>query len=229
MRPRVTPAAVVLAASLGVLVAVPVVWAANRPDTGLVGSLPAPVAVETPAGATDAGATGSVPISRADPGASREPAPPPRPVGLSIASLGVVDARVVPVGVDRDGQVDLPDSGAVLGWYRFGSRPGGPEGSAVVVGHRDTVAEGPGVLFDLPDLQPGDRLEVSLADGSTVEYRVVARESLVKQRLPLDRLFARDGQPRLTVVTCGGPYLPDLGGYQENVVVTAVPTRGDGR
>jgi sortase (surface protein transpeptidase) len=141
----------------------------------------------------------------------------------------VVDARVVPVGVDPDGQVDLPDSGAVLGWYQFGSRPGSPAGSAVVVGHRDTVAEGPGALFDLPDLQPGDRLEVRLADGSSVAYRVVARESLVKQRLPLDRLFARDGQPRLTVITCGGAYLPDVGGYQENVVVTAVPTREGGR
>ena len=32
MRPRVTPAAVVLAASLGVLVAVPVFWLADGPE-----------------------------------------------------------------------------------------------------------------------------------------------------------------------------------------------------
>lgn len=226
MRPRVTPAAVVLTASLGVLVAVPVVWLADRPEPTLVGSLPAPPAV---AASADPPTAGSVPVSRANGGAAPEQSLPPRPVGLSIAALGVVDARVVPVGVDPDGQVELPDSGAVLGWYRFGSRPGSPAGSAVVVGHRDTVAEGPGALFDLPELQPGDRLEVRLADGSSLAYRVVARESLVKQRLPLDRLFARDGQHRLTVITCGGAYLPDVGGYQENVVVTAVPAREGGR
>ncbi len=36
-------------------------------------------------------------------------------------------------------------------------------------------------------------------------------------------LFARSGPARLTVITCGGPYLADQGGYQDNVVVTAVP------
>ena len=29
------------------------------------------------------------------------------------------------------------------------------------------------------------------------------------------------GAPRLHLVTCGGPYLPDRGGYQDNVVVSA--------
>ena len=36
-------------------------------------------------------------------------------------------------------------------------------------------------------------------------------------------LFARTGPGRLQIVTCGGSYLPDKGGYQENIVVTAAP------
>jgi hypothetical protein len=39
--------------------------------------------------------------------------------------------------------------------------------------------------------------------------------------LPLDRLFARDGPPRLTLITCGGPFLPEFGSYRDNVVVVA--------
>jgi sortase (surface protein transpeptidase) len=222
MRPRVTPAAVVLTVSLGVLVAVPLGWAWHASADATVGSVPAGAAPDVPDAPADRGIPPSA--ESPDPGPEADPLPA-RPVGLSVPALGAV-APVVPVGVDPDGQVVLPGSGGVLGWYRFGPRPGEPSGSAVVVGHRDTVAEGPGVLFDLPDLRPGDRIDVTLADGRTVVYRVAALESIAKQRLPLERLFARTGDPRLTVITCGGAYLPDVGGYQENVVVTAVPVRG---
>jgi hypothetical protein len=44
-----------------------------------------------------------------------------------------------------------------------------------------------------------------------------------EQALPLDALFRRDGPPRLTLVTCGGPFLPEVGGYRDNVVVVAEP------
>ena len=43
--------------------------------------------------------------------------------------------------------------------------------------------------------------------------------------LPLDRLFARDGPPRLTLITCGGPFLPEYLSYRDNVVVVAEPLR----
>ena len=50
-----------------------------------------------------------------------------------------------------------------------------------------------------------------------------ARELLDKRALPVDLLFTREGPPRLTLVTCGGPFLPDIGGYRDNVVVVAEP------
>ena len=43
-----------------------------------------------------------------------------------------------------------------------------------------------------------------------------------RQALP-EELFARTGTERLRIITCGGDYLPDEGGYQQNLVVTAVP------
>jgi hypothetical protein len=52
---------------------------------------------------------------------------------------------------------------------------------------------------------------------------VVSRESILKKRLPYEELFAVDGPPRLTLISCGGYYDKDNGGYQDNVVVTAVP------
>ncbi len=53
--------------------------------------------------------------------------------------------------------------------------------------------------------------------------RVVSRELIDKQVLPLDRIFTLAGPPRLTIVTCGGPFLPEIGSYRDNVVVVAEP------
>ena len=61
--------------------------------------------------------------------------------------------------------------------------------------------------------------------GTTTRWRVVSRELITKQVLPLDRLFARTGPPRLTLITCGGPFLPEFRSYRDNVVVVAEPVR----
>jgi hypothetical protein len=52
----------------------------------------------------------------------------------------------------------------------------------------------------------------------------MAREVYAKQELPLARLFARDGKPRLTLITCGGAFDAGERRYDDNIVVTAVPS-----
>jgi hypothetical protein len=37
------------------------------------------------------------------------------------------------------------------------------------------------------------------------------------------RYFARGGAPRLTLITCTGPFDRRTDGYRDNLVVTAVP------
>ena len=44
-----------------------------------------------------------------------------------------------------------------------------------------------------------------------------------KGELPVDEVFARDGAPHLTLVTCGGAFDYDAHAYTENVVVVARP------
>ena len=145
-----------------------------------------------------------------------------RPALFSVPSLGIA-TEVRPVGVRDDGQVAIPADGDLVGWYRFGSAPGSGAGSAVIVGHRDTRAEGPGVFYRLGEVQVGDVITVFRDDWVQVRYRVTSKESITKTALPLDRLFERTGAPRLTVITCGGDYVQGRG-YDENIVVTAVPT-----
>jgi sortase (surface protein transpeptidase) len=159
---------------------------------------------------------------------ARDAAPVPAaevapPVRLAVPALGV-DVAVDAVGVTADGQMALPGDVDRAGWYRFGPVPGAP-GSAVVAGHVDDVEQGLGELAPLREAAPGDEVVVTDDAGVSTRWVVVGRELVDKQALPVDALFRRDGPPRLTLVTCGGPFLPEVGGYRDNVVVVAEPTR----
>lgn len=119
--------------------------------------------------------------------------------------------------------MELPSDPRILGWYEYGPAPGDPQGSAVFGGHVDSFDHGLGPLAQLVDTEVGAVVSVDMADGDRVEYEVTSVESITKANVDLADLFRRDGEERIVVVTCGGAYDPDRGGYEENVIVTASP------
>ena len=152
---------------------------------------------------------------------SADPVTPP--VRLSIPAMKLT-ATVAAVGVDpRTGDFAVPPSVDRVGWYRFGPGLEATSGSIVIAGHVDSAAQGKGAFFRLGSLQVGDRLTLTAADGTTREFRTVARERYAKSRIPLEKYFALDGAPRLTLITCGGPFDAKTRHYRDNVVVTASP------
>ncbi|MFE6919225.1 class F sortase [Streptomyces rubiginosohelvolus] len=134
-----------------------------------------------------------------------------------------VKAPIDPVGVAPDGETEVPEDARRVGWYRFGPVPGSSKGSAVIVGHVDSRTQGLGVLAKLDDVRADDRVDVRGSDGSSTEYRIVSRRTVPKDELADSGVFRRDGEPVLTLITCTGPFLKDRGGYQDNLVITAVP------
>jgi sortase (surface protein transpeptidase) len=117
----------------------------------------------------------------------------------------------------------IPHDIHTVGWYRFGVGPGAAAGSAVLAGHVDDHIQGYGAFHGLARLAVGNPVQVTLADGTVVTYTVSAVTHVAKDALPAGQVFARDGPPRLTLVTCGGAFNRAVGGYVDNVVVTAVP------
>jgi hypothetical protein len=156
--------------------------------------------------------------------ASGDPAPAPRAPGrLRIPELRL-DAPVDAVGIDaKTGDFAVPRRVDRVGWYRYGPGLDATAGSIVLAGHVDSATEGRGAFFRLRDLTAGDL--ITLTDGRSVErtFEVTARKTYRKTAIPLERYFARDGDPRLTLITCGGPFDEDTRHYRDNVVVTAVP------
>lgn len=148
----------------------------------------------------------------------------PSPIELDIPDLNI-QATIVPVGVDQDGQVVIPEDIAQVGWYKFGATPGSGQGSSVLVGHRDGRNYGQGAFFNLSSLEPGDTVTLRNAEDQVAKYRVTSRESTYKEELPMRELFRETGDEVLTLISCIGDYVPGVG-YDQNVVITAVPIEG---
>lgn len=197
------------------------VWAATRisPAVGDV------EAIEENLAPRPAPTVGQAPASAASPFRFTIPDPAPRPaaspVGLRIPDL-VENAPVVPVGIEPSGEMEIPDKVDEVAWYRFGPAPGQP-GSAVLAAHVDLEGQGPGVFYDLRKLEPGAIVVVDYDDGSSSMFEVIARETYLKDELPLDLIFSRSGDPVLTLITCGGDFNRALRRYDSNVVVYATP------
>ena len=180
------------------------------------GATPAPPAPVVPAALTATAPAPAPATAASDPG---NVAPPAR---IRLPSLGV-DTAVVAVGVDARGEMAVPEDVKETGWYRFGPAPGSATGSSVVSGHVDDKLQGRGAFYRLVDLAVGDPVVVTTAAGADLAFRVSAVRRIPKSTLPVDELFARDGPPHLTLVTCGGAFDRALGSYRDNVVVTALP------
>ena len=144
-----------------------------------------------------------------------------RPVRLSLPRLDA-QPRVTPVGLNPDGTLVVPDHPEVLGWWNSGAAPGSRRGSVVIDGHVDSAEYGVGIFARLGELRPGDPVVVENSDGRRVRYTVVARRYYPRDNLPA-AVFARQVASRLVLITCGGRFDRDAGGYSHNVVVYAVP------
>ncbi|WP_250445703.1 class F sortase [Actinotalea sp. C106] len=145
------------------------------------------------------------------------------PASLAIPALDI-SLPIDPVGVEEDGQMEIPPLAERAGWYRYGASPGEEDGTAVVAAHVDSAASaGVGPFAKLMDVEEGDTVEVTLADGATVEYSVTDVTVLAKPQVTWPEVFVRDGEHRLVLVTCGGTFVREAGSYTDNVIVTAVP------
>jgi hypothetical protein len=181
-------------------------------------TVPVPAITRPTSSSTTNGQTPDSPEVTAS-GPEDEPAPDPiaDPIAVQAPDVGI-DTGLIPVGLDDDGAMDLPDPGTGA-WYELGPRPGEP-GPAVLIGHVDSDT-GPDVFYGLSSLAKGDTIVVDDAGDGRHMFIVESIEVVEKDTLPYERIWADSSDPLLRLITCGGEYDPGNGGYQHNVVVYA--------
>ncbi|MFE9696246.1 class F sortase [Streptomyces sp. NPDC006270] len=152
-------------------------------------------------------------------------APPPAPLPrspatkLSIPALSL-EAPVQGLPLDPAGHPGTPpiSKPKLVGWHRDGPTPG-ERGTALAVGHRDTLT-GPAVFLNISMLRPGNTVQVTRADRRTAVFTVDAVRTYQKSSFPDKEVYGERGRPELRLITCGGRF-DKKAGYAANVVVFA--------
>jgi hypothetical protein len=143
------------------------------------------------------------------------------PVSVAIPTIGV-KSKLLHLGRNNDGTMAVPNlitSAAEAAWYKYSVTPG-QIGTAVIEGHVDSY-QGPAVFFRLGALRPGNRINVTLADGITAVFRVTAVREYAKDKYPANTVYAPVNYAALRLITCGGGFNAVTGHYLNSVVVFA--------
>jgi sortase (surface protein transpeptidase) len=150
-----------------------------------------------------------------------QPPPVAMPAALTIPEIGV-STRLITLSLTTQGTVQVPPTTSVAGWYTRSPRPGAV-GPAIILGHVDSY-QGPGVFFRLVELHSGDPIYIRRTDGSTVEFRVTAVQSYLKDHFPTHAIYGLTPDAELRLITCGGAFDSATDHYLSNIVVYATET-----
>ena len=150
-----------------------------------------------------------------------------------VPSIGT-DAPVIPEGATGagGGALTVPTSVHEVGWWDgiWQSSSGtvhekvakpGQSGVALLAGHIDSAAQGPGVFYRLRQAKPGAAVTV-IEHGTVTHWKVTHVQVVLKSALPA-ALFVDTGPPQLALVSCGGPFDSATGHYVDNVIAWAIP------
>ena len=149
---------------------------------------------------------------------------PDRPRYLTIEKLGIHKARIIPMGVNVNGELATPNNIFDVGWYEASGLPG-MGGTMIIDGHNG----GPhvhGVFKDLPLLSEGDIIVVERGDGVVFKYRVVENKSvLLSESDAYMSTAARSpeyGKESVTLISCTGEWSQSQGTYLSREFTRAV-------
>ena len=140
------------------------------------------------------------------------------PMRIDIPAIGA-SAPIDPLGLNRDGTLQVPTDFGRAGYYT-GRPPPGAVGPAIVVAHVDSKS-GPAVFARLRELKAGDEVKVTRADRSEVVFVVERLESHPKKGFPTKAVYDPTPGATLRLITCGGSFDRRAGHYRDNVIAFA--------
>lgn len=141
------------------------------------------------------------------------------PVRLEISSINV-DADINPVGLAKDGEMDIGENPDQVAWYQMGPIPG-QEGSAVIAGHYGWKNGHGSVFNNLHAIKVGESISVYDAKGQVTTF-VVRETRLYDPAADAAGVFiSNDNKPHLNLITCEGTWVVSKDSYSNRLVVFA--------
>ncbi len=182
-----------------------------------------PVPTPTPVAAVTPSAVG---FSPGTPSSGTFPAPPPNPIAEPASTRGIARVIAPALGVDNylqvtnvvNNEMQTPeDSSYAVGWYPEYGLPGA--GGNVVMSAHETWNHMQGPFYGLHKAALGDVIQVKMADGRTLQYKVISNRRYAVDSIPTgDIIWPKirpTGEEWLTMLTCGGRLVYNGNGFGE--------------
>ncbi len=130
------------------------------------------------------------------------------PRAIRIQKLGV-EARVMPMGVNKDGSMQAPLNINDSGWYTGSAKPG-VAGAMVLDGHSSATnsAEHLGLFNAIHTLENGDTMTIEKGDGTILTYKVVYKETVKLDQIDMKKAMLPYGGATegMNLITCAGQW-----------------------
>jgi LPXTG-site transpeptidase (sortase) family protein len=139
------------------------------------------------------------------------------PVRIIIPTLEI-DAEIEPVGVATDGSLETPKAWKNAGWYKMGANPGQP-GNLLINAHYDDNFGRPAAFWQLKNAALGDRVTIVDSYGRRYEYKVTEYNLVSINDPNRTEVFKSDESAKITLITCGGVWIPGKATYDRRLVI----------
>lgn len=213
LRARILAGAAALLGCVGVALMLTGLFAGSAMPEPTIAPLPAPtVHSPSPESSTTARAT---PPDGAD---GVEPMDAAEPVRITIPALDM-SAPIMHLGLLPDGSLEVPPGADRAGWYVKSPTPG-ELGPSIIAAHINWNGD-PGPFADLPELEPGDRVVIARADGSTAVFAITRLEQYDKDNFHTQEVYGDIDHAGLRLITCGGEFIESKNSYEDNIVAYA--------
>ena len=143
---------------------------------------------------------------------------PDLPRALYIDKIDV-SARVLPMGVNNDGNIQAPRNIFDVGWYMGSVKPG-EIGAMFVDGHSSGLSS-EGLFGNLDKLVEGDTLQIEKGDGTRITYKVVHTETVDLEAVDMKKMLLPYGSSLrgLNLMTCSGKWIDSSETLSQRVLV----------
>lgn len=143
------------------------------------------------------------------------------PHTLIIPSLNVT-SPIHPVGLTKNGDMDIPDSLQDTGWYNQSANPGNP-GRAVLAAHTGYPNK-PSEFRRLGTIKPNATLQVKDQAGKTATFSVIETKIYPANAAPTHIIFGESPTARLNLITCTGKWNAATNSYSDRLVIFTART-----
>lgn len=141
----------------------------------------------------------------------------PKQILIESANINIV---VNPVGLAADGSLQTPTKWNEAGWYKKSAKPG-EKGNMIINAHYDDSSGKPAAFWQLKNVKVDDKVVVTDEYGRKYVYRVT-NSALIDINDP-NRLAIfddpKEGEASITLITCGGVWLPGQNNYNKRLAV----------